>query len=145
MKEYVWCTPDMIREPYQQRGMLMFIFLKLREVQDNVVHVIIQHTTDHKRDGDSRKYKTSALGDKVRQISPMFQFYSKIFFLSSPPSNIQAVYHHLFSFLTWYDIVFTIFTEVSVANSLHAIEKYWNRNEFPSRVPIRWTDYIKGK
>ena len=60
--------------------MLQFIFLKLREVQENVVHVIIQHTTDHKRDGDSRKYMTSALGDKVRQISPMFQFYSKIFF-----------------------------------------------------------------
>ena len=66
------------------------------------------------------------------------------FFLPSPPSNIQAVYHHLFSFLTWYDIVLTIFTEVSVANSSHAIEKYWNRNVFTSRVPIRWTDYIEG-
>ena len=73
-------------------------------------------------------------------------FYSKIiFFLPSPPSNIQAVYHHLFSFLTWYDIVFTIFTEVFVANLSQAIEEYWTRNEFPSRVPIRWTDYIKGK
>ena len=145
MKECVWCTPDMIREPYQQREMLQFIFLKLREVQDNVVHVIIQHTTDHKRDGDSRKYMTSALGDKVRQIFPMFQFYTKIIFLPLPPSNIPAVNHHLFSFLTWYDIVFTIFTEVSVANLSQAIEEYWTRNEFPSRVPIRWTDYIKGK
>ena len=69
----------------------------------------------------------------------------EIFFLSSPPSNIQALYHHLFSFLTWYDIVFTIFTEVFVANLSQAIEEYWTRNEFPSRVPIRWTDYIKGK
>ena len=90
----------MIREPYQQREMIQFIFLKLREVQDNVVHVIIQHTTDHKRDGDSRKYMTSALGDKVRQIFPMFQFYTKIIFLPLPPSNIPAVNHHLFSFLT---------------------------------------------
>ena len=32
----------------------------------------VQHTADHKRDGDSRKYMTSALGDKVRQISPTF-------------------------------------------------------------------------
>ena len=62
--------------------MLQFIFLKLREVQENVVHVIIQHTTDHKRDGDSRKYMTSALGDKVRQIFPMFQFYTKIIFFA---------------------------------------------------------------
>ena len=146
MKEYAGCTPEIIREAYQYRGTLQFIFLKLREVQYNLVHVIIQHTAYHKRDGDSRKYMTSALGDKVRQIFPMFQFYTKIIiFLPLPPSNIPAVNHHLFSFLNWYDIVFTILTEVSVANLSQAIEEYWTRNEFPSRVPIRWTDYIKGK
>ena len=145
MIEHAGCTSEIIREAYQYRGTLQFIFLKQREIQDNVVHVIIQHTANHKRDGDSRKYMTNALGDKVRQISPMFQFYAKIFFLLLPPSNIQAVYHHLFSFLTWYDIVLTIFTEVFVANLSQAIEEYWTRNEFPSRVPIRWTDYIKGK
>ena len=72
MKEYAGCTPEIIREAYQYRGTLQFIFLKLREVQYNLVHVIIQHTAYHKRDGDSRKYMTSALGDKVRQISPTF-------------------------------------------------------------------------
>ena len=77
MKEYAGCTPEIIREAYQYRGTLQFIFLKLREVQYNLVHVIIQHTADHKRDGDSRKYMTSALGDKVRQISPTFHFTRK--------------------------------------------------------------------
>ena len=82
MKEHAGCTSEIIREAYQYRGTLQFIFLKQREIQDNVVHVIIQHTANHKRDGDSRKYMTNALGDKVRQISPMFQFYAKIFFFA---------------------------------------------------------------
>ena len=138
MKEHAGCTSEIIREAYQYRGTLQFIFLKQREIQDNVVHVIIQHTADHKRDGDSHKYTTSALGDKVTQTSPMFQSFAFTAFKHS--SCISS----FVSFLTWYDIVLTIFTEVSVANSSHAIEKYWNRNEFPSRVPIRWTDYIKG-
>ena len=42
------------------------------------------------------------------------------------------------------DIVFTIFMEVCVSNSSQAIEEYWTRNEFPSRVFRRWTDYTKG-
>ena len=80
MKEYLWCTPEIMGDPYQQRGNSQFIFLKLREVQDNVVHVIIQHTVDHKRYDDSRKCMTSVLGDKVRKISRMFQYNSKTIF-----------------------------------------------------------------
>ena len=83
--------------------MLQFIFLKLREVQENVVHVIIQHTTDHKRDGDSRKYMTSALGDKVRQISPMFQFYSKFFFVFTAFKHSSFISSFVFFLdLIWY-------------------------------------------
>ena len=58
---------------------------------------------------------------------PMFQSFAFTAFKHS--SCISS----FVSFLTWYDIVLTIFTEVSVANSSHAIEKYWNRNEFPSQ------------
>ena len=67
------------------------------------------------------------------------------FFLSSQPSIIQALYYHLLSFLSLCDTVFTIFMEVFVSNSSQAIEEYWTRNEFPSRVSRRWADYIKGK
>ena len=66
------------------------------------------------------------------------------FFFSSQPSTIQALYYHLLFFLSVCDIVFTIFMEVSVSDSSQSIEEYWTRNEFPSRVPRRWTDYIKG-
>ena len=55
MKEYVWCAPEIIRGPYQQRGSLHFILRKQREVQDNMVHVIMQPTADHKRYDDSHK------------------------------------------------------------------------------------------
>ena len=77
MKEYVWCTPEIIRELHQSRGNLQFIFLKLREVLDNMVLIII-HTADHKPDDDSHKCMTSALGDKLRKMSRMFQYNSKI-------------------------------------------------------------------
>ena len=143
MKEYLWCAPEIIRGPYQQRGSLHFILRKQREVQDNMVHVIMQPTADHKRYDDSHKWMTSVLGDKVRKMSSMFQHNSN-FFLSSQPSTIQALYYHLLFFLSVCDIVFTIFMEVSVSDSSQSIEEYWTRNEFPSRVPRRWTDYIKG-
>ena len=87
-----------------------------------------QHTADHKRDGDNRKQKMSGGFSTTRN-----------FFLSLQPVTIQAVYYHLLSFLTWCDIVFTIFTEVSVSNSSQATEEYWTRNEFPSQAPKwRW-------
>ena len=68
-----------------------------------------------------------------QKMSRMFQYNSK-FFLSSPPSAFQALCYHLLSFLTWCDIVFSIFTEVSVSSSSQAIEEYWTRNEFPSQA-----------
>ena len=86
------------------------------------------HTADHKRDGDNRKQKMSGGFSTTRN-----------FFLSLQPVTIQAVYYHLLSFLTWCDIVFTIFTEVFVSNSSQATEEYWTRNEFPSQAPKwRW-------
>ena len=70
-----------------------------------------------------------------QKVSRVFQYNSKIiFFLSSPPSTIQAGYYHFLSFLTWCDIVFTIFTEIFVSNSSQATEEYWTRNEFPSQA-----------
>lgn len=82
MKEYLWCTPEIMGDPYQQRGNSQFIFLKLREVQDNVVHVIIQHTADHKRYDDSRKCMTSVLGDKaIEEYWIRNEFPSQAFFL----------------------------------------------------------------
>ena len=94
MKEHLWCAPEIIRGPYQQRGSLHFILRKQREVQDNMVRVIMQPTADHKRYDDSHKWMTSVLGDKVRKMPRMFQQNSN-FFLSSQPSTIQALYYHL--------------------------------------------------
>ena len=123
MKEYVWCTPEIIREPHQ-RGNLQF-----------TVHVAVQHTADHKRDDDSRKCMMNVLGDKVSKKCPVcFSTIRKLFFLSLPPSTIQAGYYHFLSFLPWCDIVFTIFTEIFVSNSSQATEEYWTRNEFPSQA-----------
>lgn len=56
------------------------------------------------------------------------------FFSSSPPSIIQALHYHLLSLLTWCDMVFTIFTEVSVSNSSQAIEEHCTSSELPSQA-----------
>ena len=87
---------------------------------------------------------TTYSGSQARRRQPQtknvrgFQYNSK-FFLSLQPVTIQAVYYHLLSFLTWCDIVFTIFTEVFVSNSSQATEEYWTRNEFPSQAQKwRW-------
>ena len=143
MKEYLWCAPEIIRGPYQQRGSLHFILRKQREVQDNMVHVIMQPTADHKRYDDSHKWMTSVLGDKVRKMSRMFQHNSDFFFVFTAFNHSSSILSFAV-FLSLCDIVFTIFMEVCVSNSSQAIEEYWTRNEFPSRVFRRWTDYIKG-
>ena len=73
----------------------------------------------------------------VSYSSAQLEFFFSSFFFT-------ALYYHLMFFLSVCDIVFTIFMVVSVSDSSQAIEEYWTRNEFPSRCPRRWTDYIKG-
>ena len=137
MKEYLWCTPEITRDPYQQRGNSQFIFLKLREVQGNVVHVIIQHTADHKRYDDSRKCTTSVLGDKVSKKCPVcFSTTRKPFFFIFTAFNHSSCILYFLSFLTWCDIVLTKFTGVSVSYSSQAVEEHWMKNEFPSGKTI---------
>ena len=88
MKEYVWCTPEIIREPHQ-RGNLQF-----------TVHVVVQHTADHKRDDDSRKCMMNVLGDKVSKKCPVcFSTIRKLFFFVLTAFNHSSWILPFFVFL----------------------------------------------
>ena len=92
MKEYVWCTPEIIREP-QQRGNLQF-----------TVHVVVQHTADHKRDDDSRKCMMNVLGDKVSKSVPCVSVQFENYFFC--PYRLQPFKLDIIIFcLSWLDVI----------------------------------------
>ena len=75
-----------------ERGPTVY-FPQAERSEDNMVPVIIQHTVNHKRDSDSHKCMTSALGDKVRKMSVYFSTTRKrIFFVFTAFNHSSCIF-----------------------------------------------------